>query len=188
MSIKKKEFYKDLLKFAAVFAVAMLVFFSIGHLQAHMQQPTALIKGSLSLLPERPHTDDPTKIQPGTPVKIALKIENKGKVPIPAGTAYVRFAFIQPLHNRHDSVLFRTDTVEVAAMAPGEVRDLLFTPHHLIPSVIDFVRSDWLMRQYEAVYVVDGNEYLIATMPITFSVYYYPILPGNLMVELPAAH
>lgn len=185
-SIYQNRFYSEVVKFISVFIVAALTFVFVGYAQAGTERDKIVrLTSSLTLQPERPIPDNADKIQPGTSVKVGLKMENKGDVPTQAGEVYVRFAFPKPLDQRPNSVIFKSDKVAVPSLAPGEVREITFTPSHTIPVVTDFIRNDWAMREYEAIYVVDSKEQLIAVLPLTYSVYYYPALQQSLSVEIP---
>ena len=114
------------------------------------------------------------KIQPGTPVNIALKVSNDCDEPSPAGEMFVRFAVEPSLGNHPHSLVFETEKVALPSLKAGEQREILFYKQHQLPCLIDFIRDDWLLHEYQAVFVSDNNEVVIAAMPLTVSAYYYP--------------
>lgn len=185
-AIKQKQFYTELLKFLGVFFISAITFMGVGYANTSaVGRGAAIITGSLKLQPERLiSTDEPSKIQPGTAVKLLLEIKNSGHAPSPAGEIYVRFAFAKPLDTRPNSVIFKTEKVALPSLAPGETKEISFTATHLIPSVTDFIRNDWPMREYEAIYIADNTEHVMAILPLTYSVYYYPAFHQSMSVEL----
>jgi hypothetical protein len=143
----------------------------------------ATLRGSIVIVPEKSSLD---KILPGTPIKLKLVIENIGTHANASGQAYLRFAFNQPLQNRSDSIVFQTEALNVPAIEPGSKVELNFSTAHQWPSLLDFVRYDWLMREYQAVFAVDKQENVIATLSVTFSAYYYPGLQREVAIEVPS--
>jgi hypothetical protein len=141
--------------------------------QVCAKEPRALLEGSISLYPTRPQPDEEEKIQPGTAVKIVLVIKNMGDAPSPAGEVFVRYAFAKPLDKQANSVLFKTEKVAVSKIEPGQYVEVAFKTLHHLPALFDFVREDWIMREYQAIFEAPHSEALIGILPLTVSAYYY---------------
>jgi hypothetical protein len=175
-----------LVKLSAVVILGLLLLAHIGYGQTQTADfPHVVLQGSIHIQPVNPIPNDQTnKIQPGTPVKLVVTVENKGQQASPSGQLYVRYAFAHPLENEARSVIFETEKKPLPAIAPGQRVDIAFeTPHH-IPSLLDFVRYDWSIREYQAMAVVDDEEHLIGTLAITFSAYYYPGIKKEFPIKL----
>lgn len=114
------------------------------------------------------------KIQPGTPVKVAVTVENKGSLASAAGDLYVRFGFAKPLEQEAQSIIFETEKKPLPTIAPGQSVTIEFTTPHQLPAVFDYVREDWALREYQAIANIDHQEKLLGTLALTFSAYYYP--------------
>lgn len=115
----------------------------------------------------------PGKVQPGTMMLLSATLKNVGDVPSAPGTAAIRFALPAPLDKQPGSVLFETESEGVPSLMPGQALTINFSARHLWPSLFDFVRNDWAMREYEAVVTVGNEEYVTGTLPISFSAFYY---------------
>lgn len=144
----------------------------------------AILQGAIMVeeypQPTQFHSD---KIQPGNAVSVSILVENKGEVPSPRGDIYVRFGLAKPLDKEVGSVLFETEKLELPSIEPGSKVELKFEKKHQLPSVPDFIRNDWAMREYQAIVNVGGEQKMIGTLAITFSAYYYP----GIRKELPNA-
>lgn len=178
---KKKSF----LKIGLALVLSVFVFLGVGYSQTALKPEVAILQGSIHLQAIKSLPDDPVKIQPGTPVKILVSIENQGDAFSPAGEIYVRYAFTKPLDGQPNSVIFQTEKVAVKELAPGKKVDVQFTSTQPLPSIFDFIRYDWPMREYQAIYVVDQAEKMIGKLAITFSAYYYPGLKHEIPIEYP---
>lgn len=165
-----------LLKVGTYIILALLLLARIGYGQIQVaMNKNVVLQGSIQIQPVKAVSGDQTgKIQPGTPVKILVTMENKGQQASPAGQLYVRYAFAHPLHDEATSVIFETEKKPLPALEPGKKIDITFDTPHQIPSLLDFVRYDWSIREYQAMAVINQEEYMIGTLAITFSAYYYP--------------
>ena len=134
-----------------------------------------VLQGAIQLEPLNPHPhDEKGEIQPGSPVKIMVTLKNKGNHPSSSGEIYVRYGFAHPLDKHSESVIFRTENKAIPSIEPGKQVVITFDTPHQIASLIDFVRNDWLLREYQAIVIMGGQEYVIGTAALTFSAYYYP--------------
>jgi hypothetical protein len=166
-----------LLLFIIKCMVAMLSLFTqIGYGQIYAEESNpCILQGSLHIKPVKNVPGDQTdKIQPGTQVKIDMTVENKGGQVSPAGQIYVRYAFSQPLEHEKSSILFETEKKSLPPIEPGKKIEFAFDTPHQIPSVLDFVRYDWSLREYQTIALIHQQEYIIGTLAVTFSAYYYP--------------
>lgn len=169
---------RGLVKIVTFIIVSLLLLARFGHShQTHIANPkSALLQGSIQLQPLKPIPGDQTdKIQPNTPIKLIVTVENKGQYASLPGQLYVRYAFASPLDKEVTSVLFETEKKALPAIEAGQKIDIVFDQNpHQIPSVLDFVRQDWALREYQAIAVIHQEEHLLGTLAITFSAYYYP--------------
>lgn len=112
-------------------------------------------------------------ITPGTPMKLVVQVENVGNMASKELPMFVRFSLPYPLSKQPHSVLYESEQQMLPILQPGEAKTLAFAKVHVWPSLFDFVRNDWAMRQYEAVICLDGKEFVSGTGTITFSATYY---------------
>lgn len=132
------------------------------------------MQAEIILQPESALKDQPEAIQPGKMVKIKLTVQNKGSSNSPAGEAWVQYAFAKPLDTQKESILFQTEKVQIEALQPGQKIEIDFKTPQQLPSLFDFIRNDWMMREYQAVVSFNHDQTIIGAMPLTFSAYYYP--------------
>jgi hypothetical protein len=145
----------------------------------------AILVGSIEVKPTKPLSGDRTdKIQPGTSVKLVVSVENKGQQASPLGKLYVRYAFAYPLEEEVSSIVFETEKKSLPSLEPGQKVDISFETTHQIPSLLDFVRDDWSIREYQAMAVIHPDEHLIGTLAITFSAYYYPGIKKEVPIKI----
>jgi hypothetical protein len=145
----------------------------------------SLLQGELFLEPVQPLKDHPEGVQPGKTTKFKLVLQNKGPGVSPAGEVFVQFGLAKPLENQADSVLFHTEKAAVPALASGEKKEVIFSTTHQLPCLFDFVRNDWLLREYQAIFAFDRQEKVVAILPLTFSAYYYPGVQREMQTSLP---
>lgn len=176
---------KTWIKMTIALVFSLLIVWRIGYGQLETRSDIAVLQGTIQIHPVKPLPEDPKKIQPGTPVKISVTIENKGQVDTPDGELYVRYAFTKPLDNQAKSVLFQTEKISVASLKPGEKGDIQFSALQQLPSLFDFIRQDWAMREYQAIFTTSQVEKVIGDSVITFSAYYYPGLKHEILAEIP---
>ena len=159
-----------------IFGLLLLARIGYGQQQAVAAQQEAILQGAIQMQPVKsaPNDDQAIKIQPGTAVKLSVLVQNKGLQPSPKGEIFLRYAFARPLHNEEASLIFETEEVPLPAIDPGKSIELNFSAPHRLPSLLDFVRDDWSMREYQAIAVFGKEEKMIATLAVTFSAYYYP--------------
>lgn len=177
---------RRLLRIVVFVVICLLLLARIGYGQIQgVDRRYGVLQGSIHLHPTQALLGDQTgKIQPGTTVKLAVTVENKGLQESPAGELYVRYAFAHPLENEAGSMIFETEKKPLPVIEPGKTVDIAFeTPHH-IPSVLDFVRYDWSLREYQAIAIISGSSNMIGTLAITFSAYYYPGIKKEFPVKV----
>lgn len=135
----------------------------------------AILQAGIHLETTRPIPGDDTgKIQPGIPIKIIVSLANMGGEMSLPGTLYVRYGFAPPLEKEAKSILFETEKKSFSPIEPGKTVDIIFDTPHSTPSLLDFVRGDWPIREYQAIAIIDGKEHMLGSLAITFSAYYYP--------------
>lgn len=167
------------------FILSIFVFASLFNQAVHAQpqEQEAVLQAAVIIKPQ----DQPTqfqsdKIQPGHSVKISALIENKGSERSPSGQIYVRYALAKPLDKDPNSVIFETEKIQLPMIEPGNAVEITFEKTHQLPSLPDFIRHDWGMREYQAVVNVAQQEKVIGSLAITFSAYYY----SGIRKEIPA--
>lgn len=176
---------RRLLKVVVFVVIGLLLLARIGYGQIQVGGKHGVLQGSIHLQPVQAMPGDQTgKIQPGTAVKLVVTVENKGLHESPAGQLYVRYAFAHPLENEKASIIFETEKKPLPAIEPGKTLDIAFETPHQIPSLLDFVRYDWSIREYQAIAVVNNTENMIGTLAITFSAYYYPGIKKEFPVKV----
>lgn len=175
-----------LLKIGTCIILTLLLLARIGYGQTQtVENKHIVLQGSILIQPVKAIPGDQTgKIQPGTPVKILVKVENKGQQVSPTGELYVRYAFAHPLHDEATSVIFETEKKPLPILEPGQQVDIVFETPHQIPSLLDFVRYDWSIREYQAIAIVNQEEHMIGTLAITFSAYYYPGIKKEFPIQI----
>lgn len=136
------------------------------------------LQSTIHITPTRPLTGQEGKIIPVTYVALSAVVKNGSKETSPVGEIYVRFSFRAPHQNDPNSILFQTEKVGLPALAPGEEKVITFKTNHLLPTLFDYVKYDWAMREYEAVMDVEGDQEVIGTRAIAFSAYYYEGVQG----------
>jgi hypothetical protein len=163
-------------KIAALGILGLLLLARIGYAHTHtLDLKHGILQGAIHIEPVQSIPGhEAGKIQPGTSVKIVVMVENKGLQESPAGELFVRYAFAHPLEHEESSVLFTTEKKPLPALEPGKKVDITFDAVHQIPSLLDFVRYDWSIREYQAIAIINNEENLLGTLAITFSAYYYP--------------
>lgn len=162
----------------------LILVVAIGISYAEFSNPShsgAVLQGAVSIQSVQPVDNIEGKIQPGTPVKINVVVENIGQKTSDSGQLAVRFSFPEPLDVQPKSQIFQTEKVEVPSLAPGQKTTLTFTKTQQLPSILDFVREDWSMREYQAILTMKDKNYIIGVLPIAISAYYYP----GMMKEMP---
>lgn len=175
-----------IVRIAALVILGLLLLARIGYSQPQTANAKSVIlQGSIHIEPVKSVQGDQSgKIQPGTPVKLVVTVENKGQEASPSGQLYVRYAFAHPLENEKGSILFETEKKSLPSIEPGQKIDIAFETPHQIPSILDFVRYDWSIREYQAFAVINQDEHLIGTLAITFSAYYYPGIKKEFPIKI----
>jgi hypothetical protein len=113
------------------------------------------------------------KITPGNPMKIIAVVKNSGQFTSGKAKLFIRFVFPEPLEKEPNSLLFVSDKLPIPPLLPGQEIAIPFNFSRNWPSLFDFVRYDWGVRQFQAVLVADSKESVIGTLSIVFSAYYY---------------
>jgi hypothetical protein len=154
------------------FLIAMTLWMS---LQALISQPSqgAILAATIKAIPAQTTQASTGKFQPGYPVKLSVNIANQGKKASSAGIVYLRFVFPKPLDKEPNSLVFKTENVALPSIAAGEQIEISFSTIHQWPFLLDFIRDDWGMREYQAVIIVDNEEHIIGTRTIAVSAHYY---------------
>lgn len=146
---------------------------------------TTVLQSEVVVEPTRP-LEEPTKIQPGTPVKLKLIVENKGSKPSASGDVFIQFGYAKPLDNQPKSVIFETEKTTLPSIEPGQKKEIVFASTHTWPTLFDFVRFDWSLREYKAIAIIENEEKILGTLAITVSAYYYPGVKKEFPSEVPA--
>lgn len=115
------------------------------------------------------------KFLPLFPVQLSVFVKNPSDKASPAGKIAIHYALPIPHQHEKEGVLFTTEEVPLPSIpAKGELQVAFKTPQPL-PTIADFVRQDWPMRQYQAIFSTDSKDEIIGTLALTYSAYYYPV-------------
>lgn len=119
--------------------------------------------------------DNSTKFHAGTPLSFTCKIKNLGVQNSPAGKLRIEFQFPKELKDHANSLLFKTEELEIPSINPGDQLIVKFETTQTLPNLYDYIRNDWGMREYEAVLTVGepAKEYVIGAANLTYSFHYY---------------
>lgn len=174
-------------KYISFIILSLLFLARIGYGQPQVAEvKQVILQGSIHMQPVKTLPDDPTnKIQPGTPVKLVVTVENSGSEASSSGQLYIRYGFAHPLEKEKASAIFETEKKELPAIKPGQKVDIAFDNPHHTPSLLDFVRDDWSIREYQAVAVINREEHVLGTLAITFSAHYYPGIKKEFPTKIP---
>lgn len=177
---------RTIVRFSIPLILSLITMWAVGHSQTMTKTDVAVVQGAIIAEPTKPMENDKVKIQPGTEVKLSAVLTNKGQASTPPGEVYIRYAFAQPLHDHQESLIFKTEKVEIESIEPGKSVSIPFKTTHQLPSLLDFIRYDWTMREYQLIFIPKGNqtENLIGNLAITFSAYYYPGVRHEIPVEI----
>lgn len=154
------------------YLTTVLLFLVCASLSAE-EETQAILQAEITAIPFHSYGSLPDRIQPGSQVKLGARVKNIGTAENAPGTMMIRFAFAHPLDAHADSLKFETEKVALPSIAPGEEFVVTFSKMHRWPSLFDFIREDWAMRQYEAVATVNELDHVIGARSVTFSAYYY---------------
>ena len=169
--------------FIFVFVVLCgLSFTEMVYSESGLQNEASVLQGEITL--EASKSSGANRIQPGSSVKLKFRLENTSREVNAPGTVYVRYAFAEPLQNHPGSILFQTEKVSFPSITPGGSTEIAFSESHTLPSLIDFVRYDWPMREYQAIIEIEGDKKIAATAAITFSAYYYSGMKKEYPIEV----
>ncbi len=161
----------------------LLFFLLTTSLIADEQKWTSL---QAKLIPNPDNDNKVSKITPGTPMKIVAVIKNVGDFTSSPGKLYLKFIFPEPLEKEPNSLLFVSDKLPIPALLPGQEISIPFNFSKYWPSLFDFVRYDWGVRQFQASLIADGKESIIGTLSIVFSAYYYDGPTKEIPQKIPA--
>lgn len=170
------KYYQSLSSIIKTFMALGLIFLSCkGYSQALTDKENSILQGSIHIQSATTIPGNRTdKIQPGTPIKINVNIENEGQKASPLGQIYVRYAYTHPLDHEKSSVIFETEKKPLLSIEPGQHIEITFDTLHQTPSLNDFIRYDWPMREYQVIAIINQEECLLGSLALTFSAYYYP--------------
>lgn len=130
---------------------------------------------------------NPAHIQPGSSVKLSVVVRNRGDVPSAPGKIFLRYALPKSLEGNKNGIIFETDTEGLPSMPPGAALTLNFKKVHQWPSIFEYIRRDWALREYQAVVDILGSEYITGTRAISFSAFYYEGHQGKKPVKVSSA-
>lgn len=155
-------------------ASVLLLLLVCGSLQAAQTNlKGALLQTEIRPVPVNNVQSTPGRVLPGTTVQLMAKVTNVGDVASAPGEFLIRFALPKPLDRQPNSVIYKTETVALPSIKPGDSVSFEFSKFHQWPSLFDFVRGDWAMREYEAVALIEEKEHITGTLVISFSAFYY---------------
>ncbi len=137
----------------------------------------AVLQATLTVASNSQRTDSSVenmgKIQPGSQIKLVATVQNTGTEPNAPGKISIRYIFPEPLSSQPNSMLFQTEWLTVPSITPGQEVVVNFPTDQNWPSLFEFIRHDWGMRQFQAIMPVDGTDKILGTLSVLFSAYYY---------------
>lgn len=148
--------------------------------------PSAILEAKVTILPAYLNDERSEIIQPGSPIVVTAQIKNIGTKNNENGYFFVRFTYPNPLAGQKNSELYVTEKITLPSIEPGKTEVITFKTTQSSPTLYDFIRQDFGMRQYQAVAVIDSKEYMIGSASLTFSAYYYAGPTHEIPTEVPA--
>ena len=133
----------------------------------------ALLQTTIHAIPKNNSHSPVNHIQPGTLMQLQATVKNVGSALSKQGTLRIQFAFPKPLDVNENSILFKTELADLPSIHPGEEISISFKKAHQWPTLFNFIRDDWAMREYQAVAVIDGPAQIVGALTVAFSAYYY---------------
>src|SRR2546423_520884 len=118
---------------ALAFILVMMIRLGYGENQRGSE---AILQGNIQIQTLLPVAGNGEKIQPGTPVKLKLEIENIGEAKNPSGEVYIRFAFAKPLEKEKNSVIFQTEKKALPSIEAGQKLEMTFDTQHQWPAIL----------------------------------------------------
>ena len=170
-----------------VLVLGLMLYFSFQtqSIELPSSVPSISLEGSIQLRSLTPNAEPASsKIQPGTNINFLVDVTNKGEMASPSGELYVRYAFAKPLDKEEGSILFQTERKPLPEIPAGGHIQVTFDTPQTLPSLHDFMRQDWALRDYQAIAVIHGEEYLLGSLALTFSAYYYPGIQKKMSLKL----
>lgn len=162
-----------------MFRICLLSFLILSiYAEASIQESPvlgALLQAKIKAVSLEKSSGKQGKVEPGAQVKLSAVIKNVGDQPNAPGEFFVRFAFPKILKREEDHFFYQTEKVALPSIEPGDFITINFSTLHQWPSLFDYIRHDWAMREYEAFVVIHNQEQLIGTTSIAFSAYYYEV-------------
>lgn len=152
-----------------IFSVILSLLISI----LNGEEGKAILQGKIQTTTLSPANQTPGRIQPGSTISIKVKVKNSGLQSSAPGKIFARFALPKPLEKHTRSTLYESEIKDLPSISPGEEIEITFAKPHKWPSLYDYIREDWGMRQYQALININDHEEMIGKMPIAFSAYYY---------------
>ena len=144
----------------------------------------AVFRTEINAHPYRNSHSTKDRVQPGTWMELEATVKNIGTAASEAGSIYIQYAFPSPLDKKHHSVIFETERVALPSILPDEQVTITFKKKHQWPTLFNFIRDDWAMREYQVVAEVGGRVQTIGSMAVAFSAYYYKGARKNKPVEV----
>lgn len=145
----------------------------------------AVLEGKILLTPVK---KDSEKIAPGSLVNVGAKITNVGTKASAPGKVTIRYAFLKPLDEHTKSVLYQTEILPLPSLQPDQEIEVAFSMPHQWPSLADFIKNDWALRQYQVIVTVQTQkEFLIGSKAISYSAYYYGGPSHEIATPVPSA-
>ena len=144
----------------------------------------ALLQTSINAIPQNNPHSTREHVQPGTVMQLQASVKNVGNAPSQAGLIKIQYAFPKPLNTQDNSVIFETETANLPSIAPGQQISFLFKKKHQWPTLFNFIRNDWALREYQAIATIDNRTQVIGTLMVAFSAYYYEGSASNKPVEV----
>ncbi|MGA8165121.1 MAG: hypothetical protein WB791_08885 [Waddliaceae bacterium] len=148
----------------------------------------ALLQAAINANALEPPKQPSEKVIPRTEMRLSAIVKNVGDVPSAPGRVFVQFGLPKPMDANPESVIFKTERVNLPSIEPGQYLVINFSKYHQWPSMFDFIRNEWAMREYQAIVDIDGKEAIAGTRLISFSAYYYEGRASEIPVRVTSAN
>ncbi len=158
----------------------LVVFFSA----AYGMDNRSILQADIQLTPNQGSKDNEV-VAPDTTIYVSAIVTNTGDDMSVEMPFFVRYAFPGPKDKLYKSEIFRTEEVMLPPIEPAKSVTITFTKTHRWPSIFEFIRKDWNLRQYQAIVEVEDKRFILGTAAIAFHMYYYPGPKHELPKELP---
>lgn len=158
------------------FLTLVLIFFGIFLTAVEVMRSSltgAQLQGKVKISIIVPDSEDPQKIQPGSPIRLSATIKNVGDHANAPGEVFIRFALQKSLDHQVDKITFETEKRTLPSIKPGSTIIMEYDKVHKWPTLFDYIRDNWSLHEYEVVSVINDKTEILGRATISVSAHYY---------------